>query len=51
LGADDDETCVEHVWQFRSVEFRDDGSWSEYGCPRCDGQLLVPPGGQHPETV
>lgn len=51
LGADDDQDCVEHLHRLDSVEFRADGSWTEYRCERCDAVVLVPPGGSHPETV
>lgn len=51
VGQDDDADCVEHLWRFAAVDVRPDGSWSEYRCERCDGVLLVEPGGVHPETV
>lgn len=41
--------CVEHLWRVVVVTFAD-GSFSEYECERCGGQMLVPPGGVHPET-
>lgn len=51
MGADDDADCTEHVWRLDEVAFLDDGSWSKYQCGRCDGLLMVGPGGDHPETV
>lgn len=59
VGDDDDSDCVEHVWRLEDVTFAlpnlaepgSGGSWSEYRCVRCDGQLLIGPGGDHPATV
>lgn len=46
-----DETgCPEHVWRLDGVTFAE-GSFTEYVCTRCGADLLVPPGGVHPQTV
>lgn len=42
-------SCVEHMWRVVAVTFAD-GSFSEYECELCGSQLLVPPGGVHPDT-
>lgn len=42
--------CVEHVWRLVQVTFAE-GSFSEYVCVRCGSELLVGPGGVHPQTV
>lgn len=44
------EPCVEHLWRLDGVTFAE-GSFTEYVCVRCGADLLVPPGGVHPQTV
>lgn len=51
---DDDDrppACVEHLWRLRELVFAVDGSFTEYECERCGADLLVAPGGVHPETA
>ena len=50
-GQDTAPVCVEHVWRLVAVTFAKGGSFTEYSCPRCGSDLLVPPFGTHPETV
>lgn len=50
LSDDDDEDCVEHVWQLQGVAFGD-GATSDYVCVRCGAPLVVGPGDEHPATV
>lgn len=42
--------CDEHVWRLAGVTFAE-GSFTEYMCVRCDADLLVTPGEEHPQTV
>jgi hypothetical protein len=41
----------EHVYQLTAVDFRRDGSWSEYVCVRCGEPRLVGPDEIPPQTV
>lgn len=49
-GDDDAPVCVEHVWRLDVVTFGQ-GTHSEYVCTRCGAFVLVPPGGDHPQTI
>lgn len=40
MGADDDASCVEHIWLFTAALIDDGGSQREYECSRC-GALSV----------
>ena len=52
VGPGDDvaPVCVEHVWRLDGLTFGE-GTHSEYLCDRCGAFLLVPPGGDHPQTL
>ncbi len=47
---DDAPPCVEHVWRLVSVTFAE-GSFTGYVCVRCDADMLVTRGEEHPQTV
>lgn len=53
MGADDDTTCVGHVWKITTVVLAPGGAQTEYVCvrPGCQAVLLVPPGEALPGTV
>lgn len=39
----DDESCVEHVWRMRAVDFTALGAFVERYCSRCGTEDLVRP--------
>lgn len=51
MGADDDRSCVEHVWLILGATLDSGGAHTDYECVRCRAVLLVPPGGTHPATA
>lgn len=52
MGADDDATCVEHVWQLVGLALIDGyGAATEYECVRCDAVIHVAPGDPMPQTI